>query len=136
MVQATIELEFSLKTTIGSLMIASQKPEELQWQWRPHPIQLLLLSKQLENEIQDGTHRELSQSWNLTLTDSSSDSSSEDEATTRRPHDPETIQTQLLELLVRNIAKGKKAKPEAPKPKAYKGDPEDLERFIRSLENV
>jgi len=90
----------------------------------------------LENEIQDGTYQELSRSRNLTLTDSSSDSSSEDEATTRRPHDPETIQTQLLELLVRNIAKGKKAKPEAPKPKAYKGDPEDLERFIRSLENV
>jgi len=29
-VQATMELEFSLKTTIGSLMIPSQKPEELQ----------------------------------------------------------------------------------------------------------
>jgi len=37
---------------------------------------------------------------------------------------------------VRNIAKGKKPKPEAPKPKTYKGDPEDLERFIWSLENV
>jgi len=37
---------------------------------------------------------------------------------------------------VRNIAKGKKPKPEAPKSKAYRGDPEDLERFIRSLENV
>jgi len=36
---------------------------------------------------------------------------------------------------VRNIAKCKKAKPEAPKAKTYKGDPEDLERFIRSLEN-
>jgi len=37
---------------------------------------------------------------------------------------------------VRNIAKDKKPKPEAPKPKAYAGDLEDLERFIRSLENV
>jgi len=59
-VRATMELEFSLKTTIGSLTIPSQKPEELQWQWRPHPIQLLLLSEQLENEIQDGTYQELS----------------------------------------------------------------------------
>jgi len=81
-VQATMELEFSLKTTIGSLMIPNQKPEELQWQWRPHPIQLLLLSEQLENEIQDGTYRELLRSRNLTLTNSSPDSSSEDEATT------------------------------------------------------
>jgi len=32
LVQATMELEFSLKTTIGSLTIPSQKLEELQWQ--------------------------------------------------------------------------------------------------------
>jgi len=56
--------------------------------------------------------------------------------TSKTPHDSETIQTQLLELLVRNIAKGKKPKPEAPKLKAYRGDLEDLERFICSLENV
>ena len=84
LVQATMELEFSLKTTIGSLMIPSQKPEELQWQWRPHPIQLLFLSDQLENEIRDGTYRELLRSRDLTLLDSSSDSSSEGEATSRR----------------------------------------------------
>ena len=39
-------------------------------------------------------------------------------------------------MLVRKIAKGKKPKPEASKPKAYKGDPEDLKRFIHSLENM
>ena len=37
---------------------------------------------------------------------------------------------------MRNIAKGKKPNPKAPKLKAYKGDLEDLERFIQSLENV
>jgi len=136
LVQATMELELSLKTTIGSLMIPSQKPEELRWQWRPQPIQLLFLSEQLESEIGDGTYQELSRSQDLTLTDSSSDSSEKDEATSRRSHDSETIQTELLESLVRNIAKGNKPKPEAPKPKTYWGDPEDLKRFIRSLKNV
>ena len=51
LVQATMELELCLKTTIGSLMIPSQKPAELRWQWRPQPIQLLFLSEQLESEI-------------------------------------------------------------------------------------
>jgi len=37
---------------------------------------------------------------------------------------------------VKSIARSKEPKPEAPKPKPYKRDPEDLERFIRSLENV
>ena len=37
---------------------------------------------------------------------------------------------------MRNIIKSKKPKPKAPKSRAHKGDPEDLERFIRSLENV
>jgi len=56
--------------------------------------------------------------------------------TSRRPHDPDTIQAQLLELLVRSIDKSKKPKSQAAKPKTYKGDPEDLERDIHSLENV
>ena len=32
LIQATMELEFSLKTTIGSSTIPRQKPEDLQWQ--------------------------------------------------------------------------------------------------------
>jgi len=43
-VRVIIELEFSLKTTIRSLTISMEKPEEMQWEWRPRPIQLLFLS--------------------------------------------------------------------------------------------
>lgn len=56
--------------------------------------------------------------------------------TSRRSHHSKTIQTQRLELLKRNITKGNKPKPEALKPKAFKRDPKDLERFICSLENM
>jgi len=133
LVQATMELEFSLKTTIRSLAIPTDKPEEMQWEWRPHSIQLPFLSDQLENETRDGAHNESSQSRDFSIADSSPSpshsSSSEDEDTLRRPQDHEIIQTQLLELLVKSIARSKEPKPEAPKPKPYKGDPEDLERF-------
>ena len=44
----------------------------------------------------------------------------------------------LLEKYITAIIKDHKNrdKVEAPKPQPYKGDPEDLERFLRQLENV
>jgi len=68
--------------------------------------------------------------------DSSSDSDS-DSSKEERPKKKLTTQ-QLLVKYVTAMVKDqkKKDKAQAPKPQPYKGDPEDLERFIRQLENV
>ena len=68
--------------------------------------------------------------------DSSSDSDS-DPSEDERPKKKLTTQ-QLLAKYVTAMVKDqkKKDKAQAPKPQPYKGDPEDLKRFIRQLENV
>jgi len=65
---------------------------------------------------------------------SDSDSGSSDKGA-KGSRSLKTSEDKLLAALLRSL-KREKPRPEAPKPKAYKGDPKDLERFIRSLDNV
>ena len=68
--------------------------------------------------------------------DSSDDSDSDPDV--GQPPKKKITSEKLLEKYITAIIKDHKSrdKVEAPKPQPYKGDPEDLERFLRQLENV
>ena len=68
--------------------------------------------------------------------DSSDDSDSNPEI--GKPPKKKVTSQKLLEKYIEAMIKDHKGrdKVEAPKPQPYKGDPEDLERFLRQLENV